>query len=359
MKKIILPAMMAAAIFAGCSKSDDNNDTSAADFETTKNAGIADFVNVVAMPGYAELKVKATTLNNSVVALNASATEPNLAAAKAAWRDMRSTWEKCEGYLFGPVEDDNYDPDTDTWPVDYTELDGTIANPANTFDAANMEALPTSVKGYHPLEYILWGTTGNRTAASITARQKLYMVGLSAHLLNKANALHDSWLTSGGNYSTTFLNAGKAGNTLFPKKQSAYTALATGISDICGEVGEGKMKEPYDAMNPLIVESPFSGNSVTDFKNNIIGAYNVYLCKFNADGAGLENLVHAKNAALDIELQSKFNAAIASFNNITIPYEQAIISQRTQCAAAMAAINALADAVDNKLKPFIVQYVTD
>lgn len=357
MKKIILPAMMAAAILSGCNKSSDT-DTSAADFETAKNAGIADFVNVVAMPGYAELKAKATVLNNSVIALNASATEANLATAKAAWRDMRSTWEKCEGYLFGPVEDNDYDPATDTWPVDYVELDGTIANTSNTFDAANMESLPNSVKGYHPLEYILWGSNGTRTAASITVRQKLYMIGLSAHLLSKANALYNSWLTSGGNYSTAFLTAGK-GSILFPKKRDAYTALATGISDICGEVGSGKMKEPYDAMNPLIVESPFSGNSVTDFKNNIVGAYNVYLGKFNADGAGLENLVKAKNAALDIELQSKFNAAIASFDNITVPYEQAITTQRTQCAAAMTAINALADVVDNKLKPFIVQYVTD
>ena len=357
MKKIILPVMMAAAVFSGCSKN-DSNDTSAADFETTKNAGISDFVNVVAMPGYAELKAKSEVLSTSINALNTSATEANLAAAKAAWRDMRSTWEKCEGFLFGPVEDNDYDPATDTWPVDYVELDATIANTSNTFDAANMEGLPNAVKGYHPLEYILWGQNGNRTAASITARQKLYMAGLAAHLNSKATALYNSWLTSGGNYAAVFLNAGR-GSVLFPKKRDAYTALATGISDICGEVGDGKMKEPYDAMNPLIVESPFSGNSVTDFKNNIIGAYNVYLCKFNADGTGLENLVRAKNTALDAELQAKFNAAITSFNSITVPYEQAIISQRTQCGAAMAAINALADAVDNKLKPFIVQYITD
>ena len=98
MKKIIFPAMMAAAILSGCSKS-DSNDTSTADFETTKNAGISDFVNVVAMPGYAELKAKSEVLSVSIIALNTSSTEANLATAKAAWRDMRSTWENVKAFF--------------------------------------------------------------------------------------------------------------------------------------------------------------------------------------------------------------------------------------------------------------------
>lgn len=356
MKKIIFPALLATAIFAGCSKSDSTDTT--AEYNTAKDAGITDFVNKVAIPGYAELKAKGDVLNNTITALNATPTEANLLAAKNAWRDMRSTWEKCEGYLFGPVEDDSYDPETDTWPVDYVAMDALLADNSHNLSVADINTLPLSLKGYHPIEYILWGQNGSRTAASLTARQKLYMVSLSSHLQSKATALYNSWIATGGNYSASVLNAGK-GSTLFPKKQDLYIAIATGLSDICGEVGDGKMKEPYDLQDPNKVESPFSGNSVTDFQNNIIGAFNVYRGRFNDDGAGLEDLVRLRNSALDAEIQAKFNAAISSFGTITVPYGQAIISQRSQCQNVMNAINDLANTIDNKLQPFILQNITD
>ena len=190
------------------------------------------------------------------------------------------------------------------------------------------------------------------------------MVSLSALINTDAQLLYNSWDPANGNYADKFLTAGK-GSSTFVKKQDAFIALVQGMTDICGEVGDSKMKEPYDLYltNPSLaaqhVESPFSGNSLIDFKNNITGAFNVYLGKFNDDGTGLNDLVKAKNSALDNELQQKFNAAIESFNAITLPYEQAIGSQRTQCAATMTAINDLSSVMESKLKPFIIQYITD
>ncbi len=91
MKKIFLPAFCAVIIFAGCNKSEATN--TANDFNAKKDAGITDFVNKVAIPGYAELKQKADVLNNSIITLNTNTTDANLTLAKNAWKDMRSTWE--------------------------------------------------------------------------------------------------------------------------------------------------------------------------------------------------------------------------------------------------------------------------
>ena len=101
---------------------------------------------------------------------------------------MRTSWEQCEGFLFGPVEDDNYDPNMDTWPVDYVQLDSLLAS-SNPLQINDIESLSTlSLRGFHPIEYILWGVTGSQSAATITARKKQYMISLTKDLQN--NAMH-------------------------------------------------------------------------------------------------------------------------------------------------------------------------
>ncbi|MEO8772117.1 MAG: imelysin family protein [Ferruginibacter sp.] len=363
MKKIFLPALLVAALFTACNKNDGNDTTT--DFNTTKDAAISDFVNKVALPGYAELKTRATTLNTAITVLNTTTTDENLTTAKTAWKELRVTWERCEGFLFGPIEDDNYDPQTDTWPVNFNDMDALLANNSQGLTITDVSTFPDALKGYHPIEYILWGEGGTRTAVSLTAREKEYMVSLSALLNTAAQDLNTSWDAAGGNYANKFLTAGQSGNTTFTTKQAALLALVQGMVDICGEVGDGKMKDPYDLYqtNQVLaaqsVESPFSGNSVIDFRNNITGAFNVYLGKFNADGTGLNDLVKIKNSSLDADIQAKFNAAIGSFDAITLPYEQAIGSQRTQCANAMTAINALSAKLDSDLRAFIVTNITD
>ena len=367
MKKIFISVIVSAAIFFSCKKGDTNTATD--DFATLKSKAIIDFVNVVAVPGYAELKTKAAALNDAVIALNTSTTETNLTAAKNAWRDLRSTWEKCEGYLFGPVDADEHDPETDTWPVNFIDMEALLADNSHPLTVADIESLTNrALKGYHPIEYVLWGNkTSPQTAATLAAnsRQKLYIVSLTAALKKQADALYNSWIPGGGNYSNVVLTAGIAGNTTFPKKQDAYITLLEGLVGICGEVADAKMKEPYDAeaiqagTGAMLVESPFSGNSVTDFKNNITGAYNVYLGKFNDQGKGLSDLVKAKNISLDNLIKTKFESAIGSFSNITVPYEEAIVNQRLQCQNTMTAIAELAELLDTDLRMFIITNITD
>ncbi|WP_143310387.1 imelysin family protein [Chitinophaga vietnamensis] len=352
---IVFGLMIATAV--SCSKSDAPA-TGGTDFNTLKNTFITDFVNRTAINGYADLSQRSGTFNDKVTILKATPTEENLAAAKQAWRDMRSTWEQCEGYLFGPVEDDNYDPSMDTWPVDRVQLDS-IINSSNPLEVADIEKLALSLRGYHPIEYILWGADGKRKATDINAREMKYIISLTTDLKNTCQQLHNSWLPSGGNYAAKVLNAGGS-STLYLKKQEVFIAVVNAMTSICGEVGDGKMKEPFDAQDPKTVESPFSGNSLTDFKNNIIGAYNVYTGNFLGNkGVGLDQLVSARNAALNKDLQEKFQAAINSFNAITVPYEQAIISQRTQCQQVMNAISDLNATLSGPLKDFVTKNITD
>lgn len=363
MKYIKLAVIGMVALGAvSCSKSDKPETNPTTDFNTLKATFITDFVSKTAIPGYNDLATRSETFNDKVTILKGAPTEENLAAAKQAWRDMRSTWEQCEGFLFGPVEDDNLDPSMDTWPVDKSELDALIADNSNQLKVEDIEQLPDALRGYHPIEYILWGADGQRKATDITAREMQYITSLTTDLKNICTALKTSWAPSGGNYGNKLLTIGASGN-IYAKKQDVYIAIVDGMKGICDEVGGGKMKEPFDLKDGTKVESPFSGNSLTDFKNNLVGAYNVYTANFLGNkGVGLDQVVAAKNTALNKAVVEKFQAAIGSFDAITLPYEKAILDaggQRTQCQNTMNAINALAEVLDKDLRDFVVKNITD
>jgi len=359
MKKLIFLFAAGSFALASCSKDSDNSGNSSTDFATLQDSVLIDFVNKTAIPGYTDLLAKATTFDNVVTVLNTTPNKANLTAAQNAWKAMRQTWEQCEGYLIGPVEDDNYDPNMDTWPVDYVQMDSLLASP-NALEVADIQALSTlSLRGYHPIEYILWGTDGQRTAESLTARQLKYINSLTADLKSTCTQLNNSWAVTGGNYGAKVLAAGK-GEQPFTTKQSAFVAIAAGLADICGEVGDSKMKEQYDAKDPNIVESPFSGNSLVDFKNNITGAYTVYMGTFlGSSGKSLHHLVAAKNLSLDNTIQQQFAAAISSFDAITLPYEKAIISERVQSLQTMTNLATLKATLEGDLNKFILQNIND
>lgn len=354
MKKSFLILAAASVSMFACKKSDNNNSTTA----VTSKEVVTDFVNKIALPQYATLQAKATALNTAVNTLNASTTDANLQAARTAWQDVRSSWEQCEGFLIGPVEDDNYDPNMDTWPMDYQQLDSFVTN-STSFTPATIQDINQSLRGFHPLEFILWGTNGNATAASLTAKQKQYMVGLSQDVLNTVTGLNNSWATSGGNFQKLVLDAG-AGSTRYPTRKEAMLAMVAGMSDICGEVGGGKIFEPFTSMDSTKTESPFSHNSITDFTNNLKGAQNVYLCTYNgASGVSMSKFIAAKNLSLDNKIKDQFAAAITAMGNVTVPFETAIHTQRTQLQNAMNAINALQATMDGDAKTFVQTYVTD
>lgn len=340
--------------FSACNKATPT--TGGTDFPTLEQNIIDDFVNKTAAVQYQNLVNDGTDLNNSLIILNTNTTGANLQTAQASWKKLRRTWEQCEGFLFGPVEDNDYDPNTDTWPTDYTQMDSLLAsnNPLLPNDTKN---LTQSLRGYHPIEYIIFGVGSSRTAASLTSREKLYMTALSADVLNNnIQPLYESWFQLPDNYSDQVLLAGK-GSKQFASRQELFLVMVSALSDICEEVGGGKMFEPFVAKDSTICESPYSGNTLSDFKDNIVGVRNVYL-GLNG-GLGIKDLVSVKNKNLDNRIQSQIESAVNSFDNITVRFERAIFEQRQQVQQTMNQLESLKDLLENDLKTFIQTYIKD
>jgi putative iron-regulated protein len=325
-------------------------------FDSLETEVVRDFAAGLVFTRYGSLLGSTVDLQDKITRLKNETSATNLTAARTGWKNMRAEWELSEGFLLGPVESNDYDPNTDTWPTDYVQMDSLLAS-TNPLRENDVKKLAQSLRGYHPLEYILWGKGGTRTAAQLTVRQKQYMVSLIADLLNNnVQALYNDWFLGADNFQKQVLTAGKGSNT-FSSRQALFLNIVSAMSDICGEVGSSKMLEPFIARDSAITESPYSSNTLIDFRNNILGLQQVYM---GLDGnKGIRNLVAAKNLQLDQKIQIQMNAAVSSFNLITARYEEAIFTQRPQIVQTMDQLAALNELLETDLKNFIIQYIKD
>jgi len=349
-------AAVAVVALSSCKK--DKKETAPAAAEVTTSGILADLAVNVNAATYVKLASTSAELYTQTVALSSTPSAFNLQMCQQLWRSARESWEQSEGFLYGPVATDLIDPRIDTWPVDFNALEGELAS-TNEFTQTYLNGLDDALKGFHPIEYLLFGQNGNKTFDQFTAREKEYLVALAFNLRTLTADLAEEWNISN---STSFMASFRApgtSNPYYETKRAVYEEIVNAMAGICDEVANGKIGEPFLANDATLEESPYSSNSMTDFTNNMKSVQNVYKGKFTADGTGIEDLVKKHNLSLHNTITAKITAAISSLNNITDPFGTAITSQPVQVTAAMAAINDLRTTLEDELLPFVQQYVVD
>lgn len=344
--------------FFSCQKNDQDNTPDVIPNDSLQSLILNDFSNKVVLANYQDLEYKMSAFYSAVSTLDTNSSQADLMAAQTAWKEVRGAWEMSEAFLFGPVSTENIDPSSDTWPVDYVSLDS-LLQAGQAFTQTYLNTLGDELKGYHPAEYILWGEDGQKQATDLTMRECEYLVALVADLNLKSTALTLSWdPSSTNNYSDQMINAGNT-SSLYSSQRAAFEEIIGAMAGICEEVANAKIKDPFTQQDPSLEESPFSQNSLTDFKNNILGVKNVYFGKYQQDGYGLHDFVHYNNAALHAKIASQIENALSSFNGITKPFGQAIISEPAQVQHMIDQINILKTTLEEELFPFVQQTITN
>ncbi|HRE91472.1 MAG TPA: imelysin family protein [Myxococcota bacterium] len=321
---------------------------------------IVDFADEVVVPTYELLAARAVSLGEAIDALVENPDEAKLAAARAAWVAARAPWEQSEGFLFGPVDSLGIDPALDTWPLNETDLQA-VLDSSDTLTAAYVANLPDSQKGFHALEFLLYGDSGSRTAAELTARQRDYLAAIAGDFEIQTARLASSWTDGEGGlgaYRDLFATAGP-GNAAYPSLSSAAQEIVSGMAGICDEVANGKIADPFDARDPLLEESQFSHNSLTDFQNNMRSVENAYLGRVSdagTSGRGLTTWVASRDAALDARIKAEITAAIAAIGEIPGPFSDAILDNNAapKILAAQAAIRTLQTTLEEDLTDLIL-----
>ena len=323
-----------------------------------QNNILRDFSYGIALKSYQDMENRMNAFNDACVLFDAIQNQTNLEDARNKWKNVRGVWEQSEAFLFGPVSTENIDPEIDTWPVDFNSLDS-LLNTSTAFTQSYMNSLGDELKGFHPSEFILWGTNGNKSASGFTIREREYLIALATDLQLKATSLRTSWDPAvSDNFLLHVVNSGQQ-SSVYPSQRAVFEEMINSMIGICDEVANGKIYDPFSGSDPSLEESPYSQNSLTDFKNNIQGVKNVYYGDYMADGFGLNDFLIQNNLSIHSTVSANLENALNAFNGITVPFSQAIFTQRPQIQHVINQINTLKTSLENQLLPFIQQTVTE
>ncbi|MBS1538261.1 MAG: hypothetical protein JST20_10995 [Bacteroidetes bacterium] len=342
--------IIATLITTGCSTNPTTPNTSATDVkEALTNITIG-----VIIPTYKDMLDRAQILDSIVSQFKSSKTEDNLNAAKQAWRDARRPWEQSEGFLFGPVETKGIDPRIDSWPLNKIDLDGVLAS-SSPLTKETIDQLESTQKGFHTIEYLLFGANNSKTAKDFTIREIDYLVATTQSFKAAVFELWKSWDTSGDNFGANFINAGVTGSSIYVSQHAAVQEIIQGMINICDEVANGKINEPFTLQDRQREESQFSDNSNADFADNIRSVRNVYHGVYGSfSGKGISFLVAEKNAELDARCKREIDAAIETIGAMLPSFGQAIFTNKANVRAAQDAVLKLKTTLNADVIPLLI-----
>lgn len=322
---------------------------------------VGDFANQVVVPTYQLLVTKAGDLSKTVDAFVAKPGDDTLKAAQEAWRATRTPWEQSEAFAFGPAASLGYDGDLDDWPVNETDVKAVLSSKAE-LTAESIKQLPTTQKGFHTIEYLLFGLNNDRKASDLSERELQFLKLLTEAFSQTSQDLTKSW-TEGvdGNppYTQVFATAGESTNTAYPTINAALEEIVQGAIGCLDEVANEKIGEPLQEKTTKDLESRFSHNSLDDFKHNIRSVENAYLGKgaesSTSGGKSISDLVAKTDPELDKQVKSELQAALSALDAVPNPVEPKMSDAEalTKLEAAQQAIATARQTLEEKVLPIV------
>jgi putative iron-regulated protein len=311
--------------------------------------------------GYTDSLAGATALKTAIDAFVAAPDAPKLEAAKTAWLAAREPYGQTEVFRFyeGPIdnEETGLEGEINAWPLDEVYIDTLVNDTAFEINKANiagkneMGGDKNIATGYHAIEYLLWGADesptgpGTRaftdyTTATNADRRKQYLAAITELLVDDLTATNDAW-AEGSAYRVDFTT------TAGPKE--ALRRIMLGMGSLAGaELSGERMTVALENRDQEDEHSCFSDNTHRDIYANARAVENAYLGRWGTtDGPGLDDIVEARDPALNTKLKMQLTATAAAIAAIPMPFDQAITddAKRPMVEAAVDALKAETDTI--------------
>ena len=272
---------------------------------------LENIVDKVIVPTYTSLADNTEALEKTLNGLTANTiTQAQINTACEEFKAARQYWERSEAFLMGAASDFDVDPTIDSWPLNRTLLLNYFNNGMN-----NEMLDDATILGFHALEFILFRDGKPRKVAefqgkdtyknfeNITGAQELtYAQTICTLLKNRTFQLQVAWdgganasrlavvkaagleytTTNGLSFGDNLKKAGvSGGKSTFATLKAAIAQVLSDDEGSCvgisNEVGTAKIANPFANGDVSYVESPYSYNSIPDFRDNIRSIRNIWL----------------------------------------------------------------------------------
>ena len=354
----------------------------------------------IALAGYSDSLVTAQALQAAIDALVAAPSVETLDAARTAWIASRVPYQQTEVFRFGNPIVDDWEGKVNAWPLDEGLMDyvdaayggptdenefaalNVIANP--TFSIAGLDVDATVIdadligdvlneadgietnvaRGYHAIEFLLWGQDLNGTDAGAGDRPYTdfvqgegctggncdrrvdYLTAATDLLISDLEFIIDQWDEDG-----------EARTGLIADPDAGIVAMITGMGSLSyGEQAGQRMRLGLMLNDPEEEHDCFSDNTHNSHYYDGKGVQNVYLGRYERidgtviEGPGLTALVAAVDPSLDDEVRGKLATTMGALTAIVsaaengMAYDQMLDRQNTEGEALiMAGVNGLID----------------
>ncbi len=291
---------ISASLITGCGDNTDQNDVSSA------------MVDSVVLPSYSRLSNASQDLNQALQNLVNNPTQSTFDKAKISWRSARKTWEVTETWAYGPAETLDFDPNLDDWPVSTNELAATLDSKSN-FTAKTLQNLDTTSRGFHGIEYVLFGRNNN-LVEELSSNELAYLKSAGEDLENNADGLLQAWSGSEG-FGSTVVKA---------DPRSAIADILAGMEGCLAEVADGKLGGAFDTNDSGELESTFSGNTGTDIVFNIKGVKTAW------EKSKLKEYASSKNNELSSTLSNQIDESLKLANKLPAALNDQLTNESTK-----------------------------
>ena len=318
---------------------------------------LENLVSNVIVPTYTKLADDVEDLEKTLNGLTvATITQTQIDKACADFKNARLNWERSEAFLGGAASDFSIDPTIDSWPLDRAEL-------LDYFKGGMTAEIEdeSTILGFHALEFILFRNGQNRKVSELQgndtytnyenvsgADELKYAQQVCRLLKERCFQLQVAWegeknasrvsvvkaaglgytTANGLTYGENLALAGISGSkSTFPTLQAAIAQVLSNDEGSCvaigNEVGTAKIANPFSAGDIAYVESPYSYNSIADFRDNIRSIRNVWLG--STDKKANQYSFHAffasvGKSSINTAVENAYVASIAGISNMPSPF---------------------------------------
>jgi len=278
----------------------------------------------VIVPEHDAFATSAGALAEALATLEQTATEANLASARAAWRDARAAFRKLDAVHFGPMVDREIDERIDLGPANESGIEAIIAS-NDELTSAIVEQAPGESKGFLGIEYLIFADDGlaSLTAADGPRRRKLARL-MADEIASSGEELADAWRRDGGGYVDQFELAGTDASSRYLSQRSAIDdtvgavgyawELVVGIR-LAVPLGRKSDGTPHPEADP----TRRSDSASADMAATMAGISALY------EGDGFSSMVNDRSSGEDELMRSEISDCTTSIEAIPAPFEDAVV----------------------------------